>query len=465
MYQPEQHLLHNLRTAFPQKNLALPPNAGAISCIHMRSSLVRSALFLFCLLYSSAPLFAQTFTLPPVTFTGAPAFSQSDLLKVSGLKPGSTATQADVQAAAQHLSDTGLFSDVRFASTAKEVVYTLKPMPADNLLPARFNNFIWWQPAELDSLLKSRVPLYIGTVPIAGNLQDQIIAALTSLLDERHITAKVISLPSVPTGGGTPTAVAFVIDTPTVLVHSLALQSSSASMQPKLEPVLKNIAGKPWEQPATLNSIADQIATVYRNAGYLDIALTNLTHAEPKVTSDSIEIDLTATVSEGQPYRVSSLTWQGSDIISAADFNKQVKLKPEDIASQLLLKQSLAPLARAYYAKGFQDAKVQAPATLDSATHHVAYTIRVVPGDQYRLRTLKFNGLSEAQTKELNSAWHMKPGDFYDVVYLTEFLKQNSALQTLRGYSATYKAISDPDTHLVDLTVTFGKGGSLVEVN
>jgi outer membrane protein insertion porin family len=59
----------------------------------------------------------------------------------------------------------------------------------------------------------------------------------------------------------------------------------------------------------------------------------------------------------------------------------------------------------------------------------------------------------------------MKPGDFYDVNYMTEFLKQNSALQTLRGYSATYKAISDPDTHLVDLTVTFGKGGSLVEVN
>ena len=431
----------------------------------MQTSTVRPALLAFCLLYSSVRLFAQSFPLPPVTFTGAPAFSQSDLLKVTELKPGSTATQADVQAAAQHLSDTGLFSDVRFASTAKGLVYTLKPMPADNLLPTHFNNFIWWQPAELDSLLRSRVPLYLGTVPISGNLQDQIVAALTSSLAERHITAKVIAIPSVPTGGGTPTAIAFAIETPSVLVHSLAVQSSSPAMQPKLEPFIKNLTGKPWEEPATHTSIADLIATAYRNEGYLDIALTNLTHAEPRVTSDGIEIDLTATVSEGEPYRLSTLTWPGSPIMPTADFNKTVKIKPEDIASQLALRQSLAPLARAYFAKGFQDAKVQAPATLDSATHHVAYTIRVVPGDQYRLRSIKFNGLSEAQSKELNSAWRMKPGDFYDVNYMTEFLKQNSALQTLRGYSATYKAISDPDTHLVDLTLTFGKGGSLVEVN
>ena len=431
----------------------------------MRISLVRSALFVFCLFFSPVPLFTQTFNLPPVTFTGAPAFSQSDLLKVSGLKPGSTATQADVQAAAQRLSDTGLFSDVRFASTAKDLVYTLKPMPADNLLPTHFNNFIWWQPAELDSLLKSRVPLYLGTVPVSGNLQDQIVAALTSLLAERHITAKVIALPSVSAVGATPTAIAFAIDTPLVLVHSLTVQSSSPAMQPKLEPVIKNITGKPWEEPATQTSIAGQIATAYRNEGYLDIALASLTHAEPRVTSDSIEVDLTTTVSEGERYRLSTLTWPGSPILSTADFNKTVKLKPEDIASQLALRQSLAPLARAYFAKGFQDAKVQAPATLDPATHHVAYTIRVVPGDQYRLRSIKFNGLSEAQSKELNSAWRMKPGDFYDVGYMTEFLKQNSALQTLRGYSATYKAISDPDTHLVDLTIAFVKGGTLVEAN
>jgi len=49
--------------------------------------------------------------------------------------------------------------------------------------------------------------------------------------------------------------------------------------------------------------------------------------------------------------------------------------------------------------------------------------------------------------------------------YLTTFLNKNTALKSLNGYSATYKALSDPHTHLVDLTITFAKGGTLVQVN
>jgi outer membrane protein assembly factor BamA len=430
----------------------------------MRIYRVRPAFLAFCLLVPS--LSAQTFKLPPITFTGAPAFSQSDLLKVSGLEPGATSSQAALQAAAQHLSDTGLFSDIRFESNAKGLVYTLKPMPADNLLPAHFANFVWWSPEELSAALRTRVPLYTGVVPINGNLQDSITAALKAMVAEKGVaTANIVAMPKAPGPNATPTSITFLIDTPDVRIHTLTLAQTSAAMQSKLDKVIKDQTGKSFDQDNTRSAIASLITEVYRNDGYLDATLLDLTHPAPQLSATSIDVDLTATIREGEPYRLSHLTWPGSDIMSTTDFDKQVKLKPEDVASQLALRQSLGPLARAYYTKGFQDAKVQAPAVLDPATHHVAYTVRVVPGDQYRLHSVKFNGLSEAQTKEINSAWRMKPGDFYDVTYVTEFLKQNSALQTLRGYSATYKAISEPDTHLVDLTLTFGKGGSLVEAN
>jgi outer membrane protein assembly factor BamA len=338
-------------------------------------------------------------------------------------------------------------------------------MPADNLLPAHFANFVWWSPEELSAALRTRVPLYSGAVPINGNLQDSITAALKAMVAEKGVTANIVAMPKAPGPNATPTSITFLIDAPDVRIHTLTLSQTSSAMQSKLDKVIKDQTGKPFDQDTTRSAIASLITEVYRNDGYLDATLLDLTHPAPQLSAGSIDVDLTATIHEGEPYRLSHLTWPGSDIMSTADFDKQVKLKPEDVASQLALRQSLAPLARAYYAKGFQDAKVQAPAALDPATHHVAYTIRVVPGDQYRLHSVKFNGLSEAQTKEINSAWRMKPGDFYDVTYVTEFLKQNSALQTLRGYSATYKAVSDPDTHLVDLALTFGKGGSLVEAN
>lgn len=425
----------------------------------------RVSLLLLCLTVVSTQLPAQSIRLPQsITFTGVPAYSQADLLKLSGLQPGALSSQAEVQAAAQRINDTGLFSDIRFQSDARGLVFALKPMPPSQLIPARFINFVWWTPVELATALKSRVPLYTGLVPLSGNTEDAITAALKSLVAEKGVTANIVATPEVQPGA-TPTGVSFAIDTPQVVIHSLSFTQASPAMQAKLDAVIKHETGQPFVVSETRSAIADQLTNIYRNAGYLDADLTNLTFPQPAATANAINLDLTGTISEGEPYHLSALTWTGSELMSTADFNKYARLKPEDIASQNALKESLAPLAHAYYVKGFQDAKVQATATFDRATHHVAYTVHVVPGEQYRFHGIKVIGLTPEQQKQFDSAWKMHPGDFYDVTYLTGFLKNHPELTALRGYSAAYKAYSDTNTHLVDLVLTFKQGGTLVDVN
>jgi outer membrane protein insertion porin family len=52
----------------------------------------------------------------------------------------------------------------------------------------------------------------------------------------------------------------------------------------------------------------------------------------------------------------------------------------------------------------------------------------------------------------------MKPGDIYNPEYIVKFLKNNSALRALATYTATWKAYADPNTHTVDVALTFFKG-------
>jgi outer membrane protein assembly factor BamA len=428
----------------------------------MRSTTFRPALFALCLSVPTLQLPAQTFTIPSITFEGAPAYSQTDLLKVTGLTPGSASTQEGLQAAAQHLSDTGLFSDINFASNEKGLVFTLKPMQDSNLLPASFANFVWWSSEQINSTLKTTVPLYTGVVPLTGNLQDSVIAALKSMLATKGVTtANIVAIPASAQPGSIASSIRFEIESPQVRVHSIALPHISPLLQPQLDKVIKEHVGKPFVEGTTPADISSQLTEIYRNDGYLDATVVDVTHAPPKATPTGIDIDLTATIHEGTPYHVSQLTWEGSDVMSTDVFNKQAKLKPEDLASQAALKETLAILAHAYYIKGFQEARIEAPPILDATTHHVAYTIQVIPGPQYRIKTIQALGLSDDQRKQFDSAWHMNPGDFYDVNYVTEFLHNNSALQSLAGYSATYDAKADPNTHLVDLTITFAKGGVL----
>jgi outer membrane protein assembly factor BamA len=427
----------------------------------MRSTTLRPALLALCLSIPTLQLLGQSFTLPPITFTGAPAFSQADLLKVSTLNPGATATQADVQAAAQHLSDTGLFTDIRFESNATGLVYDLKPMPPENLLPVTYSNFVWWSPAELTSALKAQVPLYTGVVPTSGNLQDSISSALKAMVAEKGVNANIVALAVSSQPGAAPTAIAFAIQSPEIRVHKLTVVHASAAMQPRLDPIIKEQTNQPFDTNTTRTTITKAITSAYRDAGYLDMAVLNLVQAPPQATPTGIDLDFTATLNEGQPYQLFELTWPGSDIISTADFNKQAKMKHGDMASEAALRQSLSIIADAYFAKGFQDAKVQAPATFDHLSHRVSYNITVDPGPQYHIHSVKALGLSAEQQKQFDSAWHMNPGDFYDTTYLTNFLHNNSAIQTLAGYSATYNAVADSNTHLVDLTITFAKGGLL----
>ena len=64
------------------------------------------------------------------------------------------------------------------------------------------------------------------------------------------------------------------------------------------------------------------------------------------------------------------------------------------------------------------------------------------------------DGPDEAQ-QEFITAWQMMPGDIYNPGYVADFIHNNTALPHLRTYAGTFRAEADPQTHLVNLTVTF----------
>ncbi len=339
----------------------------------MRLSRVLPALAAVCLCALAPFVSAQTRHIPAITFTGAPSYSQAELLAFTGLKPGEI-DQQQLDDATQHLSDTGLFDEVTFAGNDKGVVYTLKL--AKTIFPAEFSNFVWWQDDELDRLLKARVPLYRGSaVPRNGNLQESVCAALKALLAEKGVIDP--SVASIETNTG---RIIFSIDSPPVHIRSLILKGVSPGMQPKIAHVSQEKAGESWYEDGSFKDISVLVGDDYRNDGYRDFALVDPQHSTPVITANEIEIDLMATINEGAQYRVSQFDWAGSEILSTADFKKVATLKVGNLDSAYYLQESLQLMAKAYRAKGYTLAKVSAPPIVDPAIHQVAYTVSVEPG-------------------------------------------------------------------------------------
>ncbi len=75
---------------------------------------------------------------------------------------------------------------------------------------------------------------------------------------------------------------------------------------------------------------------------------------------------------------------------------------------------------------------------------------------------LSLVNLSDQQKAEVLKNWPLHPGDVYDAVLVPQFLnKYKNQLHSLDGWSASYKAYEHEDSHIVDLVVTFRRGGSL----
>jgi hypothetical protein len=102
-------------------------DSGAIIIIGMLArARISFVCFVICFLMLPA-LVAQKYVPHSIMFSGYAGASQAELLAATGLVPGVAIGQPEIQAAAQKLDNTGLFSDIRFSFNGVELHYALKP--------------------------------------------------------------------------------------------------------------------------------------------------------------------------------------------------------------------------------------------------------------------------------------------------------------------------------------------------
>jgi outer membrane protein insertion porin family len=425
----------------------------------------RTLTFLAPVLTIAASLSAQTQVWTPtqILYKGAPQYKPADLNAVLALKLDGQLGTADVDPALQRLADTGLFADIRYTIDNRAIVFTLTPQPDSAMLPAIYSNFVLFQSGELTPLIHAHVPLFNGKIPAAGSLQQSVQDALAAILrDKGFANATVDSVTATDPDTHHIDGVEYSITNPPVQIRSLQVEDVSPAAQAKVAEIQKAIAGSDYEYGSE-NAVQKRLEDAYKDLAYLDIAIGPPTHSAPTVTADRILVDLATVAHEGSQYRLAKLELPATSIVSAADLEKAATLKPGDLATRIGLLSTASRVDRQFTRHGYMDAKFSATTTKDSAAHTVVYTLSVVPGEQFHLASVKALNLTPQQQKEFDSAFKLKPGDPYDEGYVETFLKQNKDLKSLTGYSGTYKQAAHLDTHEVDLTLTFVKGGTLTQ--
>ena len=107
-----------------------------------------------------------------VTVTGTERYSDKEIVAGSGLEIGRDAGDPDFKEAVRRLGDSGVFTEVSYSFTYSPAGTKLEMHLADadkkNLVPAHFENFVWFTDTELRDELKRRVPLFKPELPVSG---------------------------------------------------------------------------------------------------------------------------------------------------------------------------------------------------------------------------------------------------------------------------------------------------------
>jgi outer membrane protein assembly factor BamA len=419
-----------------------------------------------------APLLAlpasAQYTIDKVVFHNPAPYTETELQAATGLEAGQFLTHDSLINAAHHLLDTGLFEDAEVtlsgSGKARTVVVNPKSIALDKLLPTSFENLVWFTPDELTKEIHARVPLYRGVASDAGNFPDTIQTALEQILTAKGITATFSHAVIEPTTQHPTRVINFKVDEPLIRIATIHLSitgppGAATELAPHIKLAIDKATNADFNEGLGGFTLEDRLLAPARNAGYITAHLNNITRTATPIDK-GLAVTYTATLNTGDPYKVSAINCEPTALYSADDFTRDTKLHPGDLASISALYLTERPISAAYLAQGYMDVYVLSNPVTDATAHTVAYTLRPVPGEIYHLHTVTANGLSPDAQKAFDAAWQMKPGDPYSTIPINEFLRKNIAQPAFRPYTMSYQASADPQTHLVDLTLTFAPNGN-----
>jgi hypothetical protein len=359
-----------------------------------------------------------------LTATGSAKFSSAQIIAASGLKSGAKVNREDLQLAANRLSMTGLFSNVRYryASIGPKVNVQFQVQDAKTL-HVSFDNFPWFTDAQLSADIRKAVGLFDGTSPESGSYVDAIGAAIQSQLQTLGVQGRVEHrLIERPVGTGLE--VQFRLVGVTLNVGSVEFTDRLAEHDERVAERLQDLIGKPFSRYYTDVFVAEQVRPIYLSQGYLQVRFGS---PEARFSGNPNQPNLNQVVvvvpvHPGKQYTWGGANWSGNTVFTSAALSKMVGLDSGQVADGLAIEAAWQKIRQAYGAKGYLDAALDAQPSFNAANGTVSYAVKVNEGQPYRMGKLVISGLSVEGEKRVRNAWLIHPGQTFDLDYYHAFL-------------------------------------------
>ena len=364
-----------------------------------------------------------TASLREVRIEGQKHLSEAQIVAITGLTVGSEIGRADLQAAADKLTQTGLFAKINYhfeTRTGVVVTYQVQESPR---IPAYFDNIPWFADSELNDAIRKKIPYFDGTLPEGGGAVEQAADAIKELIASHGLQ---VTLHHEVTGNpdGDGQIQMFKVEGPSLRIEKLEFSDAGLLDSKAVQQHLEEIVGKPYSRMAIDLFLTEAIRPVYLARGCLH---PKLGPPEIHLTGDPNQklpekVPVFVPIDPGPVYHWKEAHWTGNTTVSEFTLSSDVGLKPGDVADGMKIEAAWDRAREELAHHGYLDAKVDPVASFDEAAHTVSYSVTIQEGKQYRFGKMVLTGLSPAAEKKLHAAWPIPQGEIFDKIKYEEVL-------------------------------------------
>jgi outer membrane protein insertion porin family len=405
----------------------------------------------------------QNFTIAKIEFEGLNRLSADEIISKIELKVGQQFELSALDAAAQHLVDSGFFKNVAYRTRPNRDQITITFVVEETKAGSSrviFDNFIWFSDSELIAAVKREVPSFTGTAPDNGDTIERITKSLQRFLHENQIEATVSYMASQDSVGSTSQEHVFSVTGVPMPICTLHFPGAKNIPEARLIESSKELFGNDYSNKFVSLFSTKTLFQLYREAGQLRAAFSPpLAKPEASATCRS-GVDLTIPVDEGLIYKWDKAEWSGITALTAEQLDALLNMQSGQPVNGIKLDKATKETQKAYGRKGYLMADVTSVPSFDDTKQTATFKMNVREGSQFRMGQFITKGFTEVQDKVLHERWSLKPGDVFDQEYSMEFSQKqiNELLRIMylerRGQGKPAPSLKwDRNLNRADLTV------------
>jgi outer membrane protein assembly factor BamA len=401
---------------------------------------------------------------------GTSRYMDKEILAASGLQIGRPASDGDFKEAVQRLGEFGVFSDAAYSfstsDTGTKLEIQLSDVEAGKLVPARFENFVWFSDAKLLSEVRKSVPLFKGLLPLTGNLPDRVSESLRALLSENQLPGHVDFLRSTEANSPSLTEIVYQVEQVSIRIESIEFPGASAEHTALLESASRNLIGEEYRRSTFEAAAKFDLLPVYFQRGYLkaqfgesSARVVTASSENAKATDDheTAEVRVVAIlpVSPGNVYLSSGIDVKGNTAIKTDEIVSLLHVNAGQPANSVRLERDIESITKLYRSRGYITASLKAQPVFDDSNQTVQYTLNINEGEPYKMGELEVLGLDNQTKAKAQAAWKLLEGQPYNAEYKNQFVSDVLKFVPNNDWDIKVEETPDARDKTVEVTLRF----------